>query len=113
MTTSNRILLGVNIDHVATLRQAKRHAIRHTFQFFSHRSRRLVEAQQHLPGADPVKAALDAVGNKVAKSEIAQIKVVAPNVALKVIDRAIQIHGGAGVLSALGHRYRGAGRDHP
>jgi acyl-CoA dehydrogenase len=33
----------------------------------------------------------------VAKSEIAQIKVVAPNVALKVIDRAIQIHGGAGV----------------
>ena len=40
---------------------------------------------------------MDTVGNKVAKSEIAQIKVVAPNVALKVIDRAIQIHGGAGV----------------
>ncbi|MGE8399679.1 MAG: acyl-CoA dehydrogenase family protein, partial [Burkholderiales bacterium] len=37
------------------------------------------------------------VGNKVARSEIAQIKVVAPNVALKVIDRAIQMHGGAGV----------------
>lgn len=36
-------------------------------------------------------------GNKVAKSEIAQIKVIAPNVALKVIDRAIQLHGGAGV----------------
>src|SRR3546814_6033266 len=40
---------------------------------------------------------MDTVGNKVAKSEIAQIKVVAPNVALKVIDRAILIHGGAGV----------------
>ena len=40
---------------------------------------------------------MDTVGNKVARSEIAQIKVVAPNVALKVIDRAIQMHGGAGV----------------
>ncbi len=40
---------------------------------------------------------MDTVGNKVAASEIAQIKVVAPNVALKVIDRAIQMHGGAGV----------------
>ena len=40
---------------------------------------------------------MDTVGNKVAASEIAQIKVVAPNVALKVIDRAIQLHGGAGV----------------
>ena len=40
---------------------------------------------------------MDTVGNKIAASEIAQIKVVAPNVALKVIDRAIQMHGGAGV----------------
>lgn len=40
---------------------------------------------------------MDMAGNKVAKSEIAQIKVVAPNAALKVIDRAIQMHGGAGV----------------
>ncbi|MEZ2745127.1 acyl-CoA dehydrogenase [Halopseudomonas bauzanensis] len=40
---------------------------------------------------------MDTVGNKVARSEIAQIKVVAPNVALRVIDRAIQMHGGAGV----------------
>lgn len=40
---------------------------------------------------------MDTVGNKVARSEIAQIKVVAPNVALKVIDRSIQMHGGAGV----------------
>jgi acyl-CoA dehydrogenase len=40
---------------------------------------------------------MDTVGNKVAKKEIAMIKVVAPNVALKVLDRAIQVHGAAGV----------------
>lgn len=40
---------------------------------------------------------MDTVGNKAARSEISQIKVVAPNVALNVLDRAIQMHGGAGV----------------
>jgi acyl-CoA dehydrogenase len=40
---------------------------------------------------------MDTVGNKVAKTEIAAIKVVAPTMALKVLDRAIQVHGGAGV----------------
>ena len=40
---------------------------------------------------------MDTVGNKEARTEIAMIKVVAPNVALTVIDRAIQAHGGAGV----------------
>ena len=40
---------------------------------------------------------MDEVGNKVARSEIAQIKVAVPNMALRVIDKAIQIHGGAGV----------------
>jgi acyl-CoA dehydrogenase len=40
---------------------------------------------------------MDTVGNKVARQEIAMIKVVAPNVALQVLDWAIQAHGGAGV----------------
>ncbi|WP_220127318.1 acyl-CoA dehydrogenase family protein [Halobacillus locisalis] len=40
---------------------------------------------------------MDTVGNKQAKTEIAMIKVVAPSMALKVIDRAIQAHGAAGV----------------
>jgi acyl-CoA dehydrogenase len=41
--------------------------------------------------------AMDRAGNKEARGLIAMIKVVAPNVALEVIDRAIQVHGGAGV----------------
>jgi acyl-CoA dehydrogenase len=40
---------------------------------------------------------MDTVGNKHARTEISSIKVAAPNVALKVIDRAIQVHGGGGV----------------
>ena len=40
---------------------------------------------------------MDTVGNKGARTEISAIKVVAPNVALRVVDRAIQAHGGGGV----------------
>ena len=42
---------------------------------------------------------MDTVGNKVARKEIAMIKVVVPNMAARVIDRAIQVHGGGGVSS--------------
>ena len=45
---------------------------------------------------------MDTVGNKIARSEIAMIKVVAPTMALNVIDRAIQLHGGAGICSDFG-----------
>jgi acyl-CoA dehydrogenase len=45
---------------------------------------------------------MDKVGNKVAKKEIAMIKVYAPNVACQVIDWAIQAHGGGGVCQDFG-----------
>jgi acyl-CoA dehydrogenase len=40
---------------------------------------------------------MDTVGNRQARTEISAIKVAAPNVALRVLDRAIQVHGGGGV----------------
>lgn len=48
---------------------------------------------------------MDTVGNKVARSEIAMIKVVAPQMACAVIDRAIQVHGGGGVAEDFGLAY--------
>ena len=45
---------------------------------------------------------MDTAGNKSARTEIAMIKVVAPNLALRVLDRAIQVHGGAGVSDDFG-----------
>ncbi|MGH2405859.1 MAG: acyl-CoA dehydrogenase family protein [bacterium] len=44
---------------------------------------------------------MDTVGNKAARSEIAQIKVAVPEMVLRVLDRAIQVHGGAGVSQAF------------
>ncbi|HMM66061.1 MAG TPA: acyl-CoA dehydrogenase family protein [Dokdonella sp.] len=54
--------------------------------------------------------AMDKVGNKLARTEIAMIKVVAPNMACQIIDWAIQAHGGAGVSGdfPLAHAYAGA-----
>jgi acyl-CoA dehydrogenase len=50
---------------------------------------------------------MDTVGNKAAATEISGIKVAVPNMALKVIDRAIQVHGAAGVTQffPLAHMY--------
>jgi acyl-CoA dehydrogenase len=53
---------------------------------------------------------MDVAGNKAAKAEIAMIKVVAPQMACKVIDWAIQVHGGGGVCDdfPLAYAYAGA-----
>ena len=53
---------------------------------------------------------MDKGGNKAAKDLIAMIKIVAPSMACKVLDRAIQLHGGAGVSQDyfLAHAYAGA-----
>ena len=50
---------------------------------------------------------MDKVGNKIAKKEIAMIKVLAPNMACQVIDWAMQAHGGGGVSQDFGlaHAY--------
>ena len=48
---------------------------------------------------------MDTVGNKAARAEIAMIKVAAPNMALQVIDWAIQVHGAGGVTDEFGLSY--------
>jgi acyl-CoA dehydrogenase len=52
---------------------------------------------------------IDNVGARGARTEIAAIKVIAPRIALRVIDRAIQVHGGGGVSDdfPLAHMYAG------
>ena len=53
---------------------------------------------------------MDTAGNKAARNEVAEIKVAVPNMACRVIDRAIQVHGGGGVSDRfpLAQMYAGA-----
>ncbi|WP_281300371.1 MULTISPECIES: acyl-CoA dehydrogenase family protein [unclassified Iodidimonas] len=72
-------------------------------------SERIAEARIRIDSARllTLKAAwmMDEVGNKLAKKEIAMIKVAAPNMACEVIDWAIQAHGGGGVSDDFGLAY--------
>ena len=63
-------------------------------------SRIMIDAARYMVLAAAWK--MDTVGNKAAKKEIAMIKVLAPNVACKVIDWAMQVHGGGGVSDDFG-----------
>ncbi|RJF94453.1 acyl-CoA dehydrogenase [Oleomonas cavernae] len=70
-------------------------------------SRILIDQARYLVLAAADK--MDRFGNKVAAKEIAMIKVAAPNMACKVIDWAIQVHGGGGVSNDFGLAYAYAG----
>ena len=63
-------------------------------------SRIMIDAARYMVLAAAWK--MDTVGNKAAKKEIAMIKVLAPNVACRVIDWAMQVHGGGGVSDDFG-----------
>ncbi|MGB5818138.1 MAG: acyl-CoA dehydrogenase family protein [Saonia sp.] len=82
-------------------RAAERIAFGKTFKDFSSIRQEIAKSQCDVEQARllTLSAAdkMDKAGNKEAKDLIAMIKIVAPNMALKVIDRAIQIHGGKGV----------------
>ncbi|MFP2994903.1 acyl-CoA dehydrogenase family protein [Spongiivirga sp. MCCC 1A20706] len=82
-------------------RAAERIAFGKTFKDFSSIRQEIAQSKCDVEQARllTLSAAdkMDKAGNKEAKDLIAMIKIVAPNMALKVIDRAIQIHGGKGV----------------
>lgn len=96
---------SIGVAEVALEAMARRLQTRSTFgEVLSRRSlweQRIAEARIDIEMARLLclKAAhmMDTAGNKSARAEIAMIKVAAPRVALKVIDDAIQAHGGAGV----------------
>jgi len=82
-------------------RAAERIAFGKTFKDFSSIRQEIAISQCEIEQARllTLSAAdkMDKEGNKTSKDLIAMIKIVAPNMALNVIDRAMQIHGGKGV----------------
>ncbi len=82
-------------------RAAERIAFGKTFKDYSSIRQEIAQSQCEIEQARllTLSAAdkMDKLGNKASKDLIAMIKIIAPNMALKVIDRAMQIHGGKGV----------------
>ncbi|MBP2832061.1 acyl-CoA dehydrogenase family protein [Aquimarina sp. U1-2] len=82
-------------------RASERIAFGKTFKDFSSIRQEIAKSQCEIEQARllTLSAAdkMDKQGNKISKDAIAMIKIIAPNMALRVIDRAIQIHGGKGV----------------
>jgi acyl-CoA dehydrogenase len=69
--------------------------ILHTASIIDHGSR--IELEQARLLTHPARLAIDAHGNRAAKDVVAVAKVAVPRAATSVIDRAMQVHGGAGV----------------
>ena len=99
---SNQFRKGTKIPYFFHLSSVSNHVIENGGDTDEAIAGLLHDAVEDQGGEKTLKLIKKKFGNKVAKNEIAMIKVAAPNMALKIIDDAIQAFGGAGVTSDPG-----------